>query len=42
MFYVSLAAQCIYGWSDEGGEDEDGKKGVRFLEEGREWRLQMT
>ena len=28
---VSLAVQCIYGWS-EGGEDGDGK-------EGSQWRL---
>ena len=32
MHYVSLAFQCIYGCSDEGGEDEEGK-------EGREWIL---
>ena len=32
MYHVSLAVQCIYGWSDEGGEDGDGK-------EGRKWRL---
>ena len=25
MYHVSLAVQCIYGWSDEGGEDGDGK-----------------
>ena len=27
MYHVSLAVQCIYGWSDEGGEDGDGKEG---------------
>ena len=26
MYYVPLAVQCIYGWSDEGGEDGDGKE----------------
>ena len=25
MYYVPLAVQCIYGWSDE--EDGDGKEG---------------
>ena len=29
---MPLAFQCIYGCSDEGGEDEDGT-------EGAEWRL---
>ena len=23
MYHVPLAVQCIYGWSDEGGEDRD-------------------
>ena len=32
MYHVSLAVQCMYGWTDEGGEDGDGT-------EGREWRL---
>ena len=32
MYHVPLALQCIYDWSDEGGEDRDGKEGVRFLE----------
>ena len=32
MYHVPLAFQCIYGCSDERGEDGDGK-------EGREWRL---
>ena len=26
MYHVSLAVQCIYGWSDEGGEDGDAKE----------------
>ena len=25
--HVPLAVQCIYGWSNEGGEDGDGKEG---------------
>ena len=32
MHHVPLAFKCIYGCSDERGEDKDGK-------EGREWRL---
>ena len=32
MYYVPLAVQCIYGWSDEGGENGDGNEGI-------EWRL---
>ena len=31
MYHVPLAVQSIYGWSNEGGEDGDGK-------DGREWR----
>ena len=31
----SLEGRC----SDEGGENEDGRRGVRFLEDGGEWRL---
>ena len=27
MYHVSLAVQCIYGRSDEGGGNGDGKKG---------------
>ena len=27
MYYVPLAVQCIYVWSDEKGEDGDGKEG---------------
>ena len=26
VYHIPLAVQCIYGWSDEGGEDGDGKK----------------
>ena len=28
MYHVILAVQCIYGWSDEGGEvqDEEGSE----------------
>ena len=26
MHHVSLAIYCIYGWSDEGGEDGDRKE----------------
>ena len=27
VYHVPLAIQCIYGWSDEGGEDGNGKEG---------------
>ena len=27
MYLVPLAVQCIYGWSDQGGEDRNGKEG---------------
>ena len=27
MYHVSLAVQCIYGWSDEGSENGDGEEG---------------
>ena len=27
MYHVSLVVQFIYGWSDEGGKDRDGKEG---------------
>ena len=27
MYHVPLAVQCIYGWSNGGGEDGDGKEG---------------
>ena len=30
MYHISLAVHCIYGWSDEGGEDGDGKKGCEL------------
>ena len=35
-----MAVQCIYEWSDEGGDDGDGKerRGVNFLEDGKEGR----
>ena len=26
MYRISLAAQCIYGWSDERAKDGDGKE----------------
>ena len=25
VYHVPLTVQCIYGWSDEGGEDENEK-----------------
>ena len=31
MYHVSLAVQCKYGWSDEGGEDGDGKEWSELL-----------
>ena len=30
MYRVPLIVQCIYRWSDEGGEDGDGKKRSEF------------
>ena len=27
MYHVSLVVQCVYGWSDKGGEAEGGKEG---------------
>ena len=39
MYHVPLALQCIYGCSDVRDENRMGKRGVRFQEEGREWRL---
>ena len=27
MYHVPLAVKCTYGWSDEGGEDGNGKEG---------------
>ena len=27
MYHVSMAVPRIYGWTDEGGEDGDGKEG---------------
>ena len=41
MFHVPLAVQCIYGWSDEGGEDGGGKEGSELHGDGREWRLSV-
>ena len=32
MYYVPLAVQCIYGCSDEGGEDGNEKKGSELPE----------
>ena len=32
MYYVPLAVQCIYGKSDEGGEDGYGKEGSELHE----------
>ena len=29
MYHVPLTVQYIYGWSDERGEDEDGKEGSK-------------
>ena len=40
MYHVLLTFQCVYGCSDERGENGDEEMGVRFLEEGREQRLQ--
>ena len=37
--HVPLAVQCILGWNDERGEDGMGRRGVGFMEDGREWRL---
>ena len=30
VYHVPLAFQCIYGCSDEGGEDKDGKEGIEI------------
>ena len=27
VYHIPLVVQCIYGWSDEGREDGDGKEG---------------
>ena len=38
MYHVSLVIQCIYGWSDEVGEDGDGsRKGVFISFPARSW-----
>ena len=29
MYHVTLAVQCVYGWSDGGGEDGMGRRGVK-------------
>ena len=39
MYHVPLGLQCIYGRSDEIGENGDGRRGVRFQEGGRVWKL---
>ena len=39
MYHFSLAVQCVYGWSNEGGEVGMGRRGVSFLKDGRGWRL---
>ena len=30
MYHVPLAVKCIYGCSNEGGKNEDGKEGRKF------------
>ena len=30
MYHAPLAVKCINGWSDEGGEDGDGKEESEF------------
>ena len=39
MYRVPLPFQCVYGCSDEGGEDRDGKEGSEIPGDRREWRL---
>ena len=39
MYHASLAIQSIYGLSDEGVKRGIRRRGVSFLENGREWRL---
>ena len=34
-----FAVHCIYGWSDEGGKDGDGKEGNEIPGGWGEWRL---
>ena len=34
-----MAFQCIYGRIDEGSEDGDRGREVRFLEKGKQWKL---
>ena len=40
MYHVPLAIQCIYGCSDEGGENGDGKEGSEI--NGREESIDIT
>ena len=30
VYHVPLSVQWIYGWSDEGGEDGEGKEGSKI------------
>ena len=39
MYHVPLAVQCIYGCSNEGGEQRDGKEGSEIHGRWEEWRL---
>ena len=39
MYHAALAVQCIYGCSDEGSQDGDGKEASELLNYGREWTL---
>ena len=41
MHHVPLAVQCMYGWMDAVMEVKMGmgRRRVKFLEKGREWRL---
>ena len=39
MHHIPLAFQCIYVYSDQRGENGDGKEESVFQEDGREWRL---
>ena len=32
MYHIALIFQCIYGWSDEVGEDGNGKEGSEITE----------
>ena len=35
MYHIPLDLQCIYGRSDEGGENGDGEEGSEILEGGK-------